>query len=270
MIARFGSAELDCLLNYAAITSSDSRLKKAVKFATGRANAYWWEDRVLTAMARGAGFFPTDTDLVERFCQRMYRDMTYVDVLGSWLRGERRFNSRLSDARRVTLRDLSSPWLHERPWTQALEGRTVLVIHPFAQSVREQYSRRGRLFANPRVLPDFELKVIKAVQAIAGTPTRFRDWFEALDSMIEKAARTEFDIAVIGCGAFGFPLAAEIKRMGKQSVHLGAATQLLFGIKGKRWDDRPDTARLYNEYWVRPRPDERPDRHEEVEGGAYW
>jgi hypothetical protein len=35
-------------------------------------------------------------------------------------------------------------------------------------------------------------------------------------------------------------------------VHLGGATQRLFGIRGKRWDERPFFQNLYNEHWTRP------------------
>ena len=33
---------------------------------------------------------------------------------------------------------------------------------------------------------------------------------------------------------------------------MSGATQLLFGIKGKRWDDHPVISKLYNPAWVRP------------------
>ena len=47
---------------------------------------------------------------------------------------------------------------------------------------------------------------------------------------------------------------------------MGGATQLLFGIKGKRWDDMG----IYNGYWVRPDETERPKGLEKVEEGCYW
>lgn len=59
------------------------------------------------------------------------------------------------------------------------------------------------------------------------------------------------------------------QRMGKKAVHLGGATQILFGIKGKRWDENPAVSKFYNEYWVRPLPEESV-RKNNVEGGCYW
>ena len=80
----------------------------------------------------------------------------------------------------------------------------------------------------------------------------------------------DYDVAIIGCGAYGFSLAAHTKRMGKKAIHLGGATQILFGIKGKRWDELPAVNKFYNKYWVRPLPEETPARKERVEGGCYW
>ena len=70
--------------------------------------------------------------------------------------------------------------------------------------------------------------------------------------VVVNVYRGNFDVAILGCGPFGFHLAMEIKRMGKQAIVMGGATQILFGIKGKRWDDYPPVRRLYNEFWVRP------------------
>lgn len=55
-----------------------------------------------------------------------------------------------------------------------------------------------------------------------------------------------------------FPLAAHVKRTGKKAIHLGGGLQLLFGIRGKRWDMRDEYKSLMNEYWIRPSEDETP------------
>ncbi|MDZ4290077.1 MAG: hypothetical protein U0984_19075, partial [Prosthecobacter sp.] len=126
------------------------------------------------------------------------------------------------------------------------------------------------LFQDQRVLPEFELKTYKSVQSIANTKTRFATWFDALEFMKEQVGQIDFDVAILGCGAYGFPLAAHVKRMGRKAIHLGGATQILFGIKGKRWENIPDVSILMNEHWQRPMPSEMPDGGDKVEGGAYW
>ncbi len=85
---------------------------------------------------------------------------------------------------------------------------------------------------------------------------------------MKKFQKKDFDIALIGCGAYGFQLASRIKQMRKQAVHMGGSLQTLFGIKGARWDI--NYAHMYNESWVYPSEAETPNGYEKVEGGCYW
>ena len=90
-------------------------------------------------------------------------------------------------------------------------------------------------------------------------------WSSALRGKID------FDVAILGCGAYAFSLGAFIKRdLGKCAVHLGGATQLLFGIRGGRWDSWPCFNIYFNKYWTRPDESERPSNYKFHEGGAYW
>ncbi len=88
---------------------------------------------------------------------------------------------------------------------------------------------------------------------------------------------TDYDVCLIGCGAYAFPLAAHAKRQGKQAVHLGGSLQLLFGIKGKRWTEQYGTdpaknpyLKLFNEHWVFPSADEKPKNASAIEDACYW
>lgn len=159
------------------------------------------------------------------------------------------------------------------PWTAALAGRKVLVVHPFADTIKSQYARQDELFANPDMLPQFDLQVYRSVSSFSGIKTEFKDWFEALDKMKSDIAKLDFEVALIGCGAYGFSLAAFIKRdLGRKAIHLGGVTQVLFGIKGRRWDARPAFVdRFYNSAWVRPFSSDIPGESVmTVEGGCYW
>ena len=162
------------------------------------------------------------------------------------------------------------PFWFDRPWSSALEGKRVLVIHPFEETIRQQYEKRKELFKDPQVLPEFDLITLKAVQSIGGKSDKFSSWFDALEWMYQQAMAIDFDIALIGCGAYGFPLAAKIKNAGKMAIHMGGVTQLLFGIKGGRWDARPGYVSLYNENWCRPSSAEKPKDASQVENACYW
>jgi hypothetical protein len=88
--------------------------------------------------------------------------------------------------------------------------------------------------------------------------------------MEDEIDKQTYDIAIIGCGAYGFNLAAHVKRTGHKAIHLGGATQLLFGIIGNRWESRDDFRQLINDFWVRPSMEERPATASQVEGACYW
>lgn len=255
MVARFGATEIKAVLW--------PRLPWVLKRVVER--------RVIYNMMVASGFFPPSREAIERFSALMYDDMRQLDILASWRPEEYFLRSHLRRVTRVPLPSLE-PYLSTQPWSMSLEGRRVLVVHPFTRTIESQYNNhRQRLFQDTRVLPKFgSLATIQAVQTIAGNKSQYSDWFQAMDSMKSAMDAINYDVAIIGCGAYGFPLAAHAKRRGKLAVHLGGATQILFGIRGNRWDADPRISRLYNEWWVRPGPEERVPGADRVENACYW
>lgn len=270
MIARFGAFELAAVVNYLGVKNNN---KSIISFIKGEQSDWWWNETLISNMHINAGFFPPTVAKIEEFCELMLRDISGIDVLGSWQSNERFVKDSLKNSIKVS-RGKIDPFWAVKPWTHALENKKVLVIHPFVKTIENQYKKRELLFAN-NLLPEFELKTIKAVQTIAGMPSDFQDWFEALESMKKQIDETQFDICLIGAGAYGLSLAAYVKRMGKKSVHMGGSLQLLFGIRGNRWDNEKIVGRvnyqsLFNEHWVRPLGEETPTKKDNVEGGCYW
>jgi len=228
-----------------------------------------WNPRIRRHMTDWSGFFPLTDEALNRFAVRMAQDARELDVLGSWLAEETRVRHLFPRAMIVPIKDLR-PEQHVPPWSRALAGKRVLVVHPFEESIRHQYAKRTLLFPGREVLPEFELLTIKAVQTLGGQSSRFSSWFEALDWMSGEIDKIDYDVAIIGAGAYGFSLAAHIKRAGKKAVHLGGATQLMFGIMGKRWENDASLKPFVNEHWTRPLPSETPAIANKVEDGCYW
>jgi hypothetical protein len=278
MIARLGSTELSTMVNYLGVTQQKRNIWNYIK---GEALPWWWNNNMMNQMQQWSGFFPPTKEKVEQFCELMMEDMKKVDVLGSWQSNENYFEKELIFTKKIWLIFLDPFWT-ETPWTKALEGKKVLVVHPFAELIESQYrNKRTKLFDNNNTLPEFELKTIKAVQSIGGERNGFKDWFDALGFMKNQIDQVDFDICLLGCGAYGFPLAAHIKSKGKKAVHWGGSLQLLFGIIGKRWED-PDYGsrakkfcsklnypKLINENWVRP-TEMKTKYSDKVENGCYW
>lgn len=277
MVARLGSVELNIMINIKGIKHYKNCY---LGYVLGKNPQFWWNERSMQEMQTNAGFFPIDEANLMRFYDLMIDDVQQVDILGSWLNQEIHFEKQLQNAKKYKLLALEPYW-SENPWSRILEGKKVLVVHPFYKSILKQYEKREQLFKNHYTLPTFEsLKVIPAVQSIGGENNGFDSWFDALSWMKDEMDKSDYDIALIGCGAYGLPLAAHAKRQGKKAVHLGGALQLLFGIKGNRWLDenygemefqRKGTYKeLFNDAWVFPSDDERPSTAKNVENACYW
>lgn len=269
MIARYGAYELSTLVNYLGVTSSKHSVWQFIK---GKQPEWWWNKNLMLRMQSNAGFFPSTEENLMKFGELMVEDSKQVDVLGSWLLDEQvmidGFGLKFD---KIYLKYLEPFWC-TTPWSQYLTNKRIVVVHPFAESIINQYeNNRGNLFDNPLILPLFKsLRIVKAVQSIGGENDVFTDWFDALSFMEREIAKEDYDVCLIGCGAYGFPLAAYVKRQGKQAIHLGGALQLLFGIMGKRWETIPEYKTLINGKWVRPQKSEAPKSKDCVENGCYW
>ena len=274
MIARYGATELLCMTNYLGIKNHSNFLK----FITGHSPEWWWTDIVIRNMCQWSGFFPPTPDNLQRFCEMMDEDTKQLDLLGCWDQHESLFENKLKGVKRVHLR-LLEPFWSAQPWTISLENKKILVIHPFAELIEKQYKKRLSIFPNG-ILPYFQLTTIKAVQSLGGE-AQYKDWFEALNWMKKQIEIQNFDICLIGCGAYGFPLAAHVKRLGKKAFHIGGALQLLFGIKGTRWENPNygvkewnipigSYSNMMNEAWIKPGEEFKSKNANMVEGACYW
>lgn len=278
LIGRIGTSECAILVNYITVHSNKSYFKKCLDYIIDETRMPIWDTgKPFYDIQNASGFFVNGNIQikdVEKFAEIYLKVIPTMDVCGRFFYQEK-FLPFSTKCQMVQLESLY-PFFSNLPWSQSLENRKVLVVHPFKDSIISQYNtNRKKLFKNPKILPDFELDVIQAVQTIAGEKSRFQNWFEALDYMKSEISKRNFDILIVGCGAYGLPLAAYGKSLGKKAIHLGGGTQLLFGIKGKRWEGKyhgDDTrfSDLFNDYWVYPSKKERPQNANKVEGGCYW
>jgi hypothetical protein len=84
--------------------------------------------------------------------------------------------------------------------------------------------------------------------------------------------RDTFDVALVSCGGYGNLVCSQIYKMNKSAIYVGGVLQMFFGVYGSRWEkDRPMILDLYkNEFWSRPKENERPEGYSGIEGSCYW
>ncbi|WP_262690017.1 tetratricopeptide repeat protein [Kordiimonas aestuarii] len=155
------------------------------------------------------------------------------------------------------------------PWTLSLRGKKVLVVHVFDASIQQQYKNRKNINVIKDIIPDFQLKTYKPAQTSASRNVG-KNWMDEYHRMREDLAAIDFDVALIGCGAYSVPLASDLRLRNKKVLVLGGAIQTLFGIIGRRWEEHYTRAGILGDGWVRPAPEERPDLADKVERGCYW
>lgn len=223
-----------------------------------------------------SGIFPEKEDFFLQFADTYMLALGNADLNAYWgsvLMEEYLINEVMrKDCVQYEMRALE-PFQYDTPWTMALEGRNVLIVHPFAELIESQYQRRKEIFPDKEILPDCNLNVVKAIQSSGETvPQEYKDWSEALNALYMRCMEQKFDVALLACGSYAVPLASRLKDAGKQAIVLGGMMQLMFGIKGARWEaSRPDIVAMYNDAWVRAGKDDRVKNADKmVDGAAYW
>lgn len=221
------------------------------------------------------GLFHKDMNEIERWVNMTKEDLKDVDILAYFEdhpMEEYLIKCYCPKTKLIRLEQIETI-LYDVPWTMALEGKKVLVISPFVETIKEQYPKMDQLYVGHPMLPKFELKTLKSVW-YTGNPDDddFSNWFDALNYLYEEAMKIDFDVALLSCSSFGFDLACMFKRAGKQAIQYGGALQVLFGIKGSRWDNYPPYSKYYNEYWVRAPKTEAPSKQfaNVLDNGCYW
>lgn len=158
-----------------------------------------------------------------------------------------------------------------------LAGRDVLLVTTPADMLVSRakpstfeavWSRVGRPWFEPRSVSGLALPDSYDPHARApwGSSRALLDW-----AITELWARP-FDVALIGAGLYGIPLAAAVKATGRIGISLGSQLQLLFGLQGRRWLAWEDFQRdIVTEHWdVLPSTHRDMDPQDLPDGGAYW
>jgi hypothetical protein len=165
------------------------------------------------------------------------------------------------------------PYIFPTPWSLQLAGKKVVVVSPFSQSILRQYPSRTAIWRlKPDVLPDFDLRTVLCPTYPHLTQPQWPDWFVSLDDMKRQIGQEEFDVLLVGAGAYSLPLCTYAKSLGKVGIHLGGNLQLMFGIMGKRWlvSNASIDHRFFNDAWIYPLAEDTPRDCNKVEGGCYW
>lgn len=258
---KIGNCELMCINNYYEYTSRGLPVE-------------WWPV-VSKEIYENAGVFPQTEESRIDFIKEISKSLLHVDSLALWSSFNKDFEYNIikSYNKKNILIDLQSlePFYSGSPWTEHLKNKRVLVISPFSETIKKQYEKRDKIWSDKRILPDFELTAIKHQHSPGiDIPSKYINWIEMTEDLKSQMDNQTYDILLVGAGASSLPLIAHAKQRGKKSIHLGGPLQILFGIKGERWNKSNIGKFFYNNSWVQPSIDETPTLYKNIEGGCYW
>jgi len=268
-----------------------SAIKSRAPFAISKiggneiASLHWLQgrgkmERKLNELHYCAGVFPNDREFYRAYLTHFQESLSALDVLELWF-GKSEFA--IYRGAQMTAKAAAASYLgsfatslslgEKSSWLPALAGKRVVIISSFAeQMVARANESDWNLYWSGR-LPWFNPAEVKGIPFPYGfekmTQDRYGDSLNLLRVFKEEHAATiqHADVVIMGCGAYAIPLLAWVKSLGKCGIGLGGEIQVLFGIKGGRWDEIPG---LYNEHWVRPLPHLVPKGATRIEDACYW
>jgi hypothetical protein len=170
--------------------------------------------------------------------------------------------------------DRSLPNDERRCYLPLFAGRRLLLVCPFAELLRERATRETfEAVWRKTGKPWFEPGAIDALELPYGfARTTQERYASVLDLLADVRARLEartFEVALVAAGALGSAIAVAVKEQGRVGISLGGHLQVLFGVIGRRWRDRPEWHRDYfNESWIEMPERYRPDPAET--DADYW
>jgi hypothetical protein len=229
-----------------------------------------------------SGIFPSDPEFQRRFASFYSERLAEADSLGLV---PATYDNELELLRWHHYRGEVLEYVDQEPdrsipaddagcWLPALRGRDLLLVCPFAELLRERatestfeaiWAKTGKRWFKPRSVSAIEFPYGYEPE----TQERYADALELLAEIEQQMASRAFDVALIAAGGLGLPLAVFAKRLGKVGISLGGHLQIVFGVHGERWLQRPDWRRDYfNDAWIRVPERYRPDMR--FTAGDYW
>ncbi len=170
---------------------------------------------------------------------------------------------------RLNINKAGLPYVENPNWwiiniVMQMQG-TIGVVSYFKNDIENQLKKMNKIWG---CNISNKFVVVKSYNTIEGNSPH-NNWTETYDELTERLDKHK-DIKnwLVSCGCYGLPVCLHLSKIGKSKVfYVGGILQLLFGLKGSRWDNRLEVNKLYNKHWIYP--SERPKNAKQVEDWCY-
>ena len=219
-----------------------------------------------------AGIFTPSIDEFNDWCSSFLEAVTDLDYILQWSpqKEDEEIINNVTHNKNVfnDFEGLEPFVFGKEGWHHSLSDKKVLCVSPFSDTIKNQIKKFDKIWDGAKVK---ELATVTSRFSEHWTGDKPIPWRQKLDSMLSEIDKLDFDFATVGCGGLSLHICQHIKAMGKPCVHLGGGNQILYGVRGKRWDDWFKQHNWYGtKDWIRPMPHEVPPYHGTMEFGCYW
>jgi hypothetical protein len=257
-----------------------------------RSSGWPWPAELIQRLRTNFGVWPITTESVDKWCRNYEIALSKVNgIVAGWYKPyidmELKFiNQTVPTAFKIPLRSLEPYYVApELRWTANLANQDVAVVTSFTQSIQQQLDRIDplKIWSNidsPETIlpPTTRWHLIKSYfppnvseeHETGWSSIGIDSWEPAVDYIVNEVVKTSATVAIIGCGALGFVVGGQLRKRGISVILLGGAVQVLFGIRGKRWENHDIISKFWNDYWIYPLESERPPNAATIEGACYW
>lgn len=231
------------------------------------------------------GIFPTDTSFLHEFAQFYTKHVQQIDILGLFQADQEEkiiIESGLNALfipYQLTEPDRSLPANESNCYLPFFEGKKLLIISPYAELLKSRANRdtfesvwhnigKKWFFVSEISSCEIPYSYKNSIQ----THQSFKNSIDLYNTICTRIDRMDYDIALIGAGALGLPIASYLKSQGKIAISLGGHLQVLFGVGGGRWNKDEFWIRNYiNQHWIDMPENYHPENKSMLtDNSAYW
>lgn len=239
----------------------------------------------LLVLERNAGVFPATAASVQKWVKETEESIRNTDLLvAGWYApiAHQEFQYLQTLYKKgpyLPLRALEPYYVPvDQMWTRFLRFHKVAIVSSFANTAVEQVTCSKEIWGDraDNLLPFATYIPIRTgyapvlAKGRAEWPGKPSSWEDAVEDVVKEVLKSEADIVLIGCGGLGMIIGHKLKQAGKVCIVMGGAIQVLFGIKGNRWENHSIISRFWNDSWVYPKQEETPGGAYLIENSCYW
>tara|TARA_R110002051_G_scaffold36286_1_gene79047 strand:+ start:1600 stop:2352 length:753 start_codon:yes stop_codon:yes gene_type:complete len=131
------------------------------------------------------------------------------------------------------------------------KNKKIGIISSFYRDIIEQVKKITLIYPDfPDINPDLFVVVESYNTNNNNVPEGHTGFNYTLQDLATRVLEhDDVDFWFVSCGCYGMPLQAILKNANKNSMYVGGLIQILFGIMGKRWENRPEVMNHLSIHW---------------------